>query len=311
MPRYKSANFELIKFAGGVSLTGSTNTLRLAGGVLILPSGTAAAPALGLGASDYGLYKGGVGPTMMLGGAPAVTFYSTNLLLGNLVGIGFVAGDPNTTSPTLFLSRETDATLQMGADSATPAAQMFKGADGSGADKAGGDITLGAGRSTGTGAPGVHYIATSTTGAASNSTQQALVNRVKTTETGVEVLRDNLQSTKIASLTELTTIAAAATTDTTIQIPANAIVLGVSVRVTTVIPTAAMFTVIGTTTSTAFQTGANVSTAADTTDVGTKACPYLNTAAQTIRFTPNAQPADNSGRVRVTIHYILITAPTS
>jgi len=115
----------------------------------------------------------------------------------------------------------------------------------------------------------------------------------------------------LKALAELTTIAAAATTDTAIQIPANAVVFAVSVRVTTVIPTAATFTVTGTTTGTAFQTGASVAVAAGTTDVGTKACPYLNTAAQTIRITPNAQPADNTGRVRVTIHYYDITAPTS
>lgn len=123
--------------------------------------------------------------------------------------------------------------------------------------------------------------------------------------------RSTGQAIGMASLSELTTIAAAATTDTVIQIPANAIVLGVSVRVTTVIPTAATFTVIGTTSSTAFQTGASVSTAATTTDAGTKACPYLNTTAQTIRITPNLTPADNTGRVRVTIHYVEITPPTS
>ena len=119
------------------------------------------------------------------------------------------------------------------------------------------------------------------------------------------------QGTGVAMHTELTTIAAAATTDTTITIPANVIVLGVSVRVTVVIPTAATFTVTGATSGTAFQTGASVSTAATTTDAGTKSCPYLNTSAQTIRITPNAQPADNSGRVRVTIHYLAITPPTS
>lgn len=121
----------------------------------------------------------------------------------------------------------------------------------------------------------------------------------------------NGQVVGIKQLTELTTIAAAATTDTAIQIPAGAIVLGVSVRVTTVIPTAATFTVIGASSSTAFQTGASVSTAATTTDAGTKSCPYLNATAQAIRFTPNAQPADNTGRVRVTIHYIEVTPATS
>lgn len=113
------------------------------------------------------------------------------------------------------------------------------------------------------------------------------------------------------SVTELTTIAAAATTDTAIQIPVDAIVLGVTVRVTVVIPTAATFTVTGTTSATQYDVAGGVSTAATTTDVGTRNCPYKNGAAQTIRITPNAVPANNSGRVRVTIHYYKPTPATS
>lgn len=109
---------------------------------------------------------------------------------------------------------------------------------------------------------------------------------------------------------ELLTIAAAATTDTAMTIPANAVVLSVSVRVTTVIPTAATFTVIGTSSSTVFNT-ANVSTAATSTDPGTKAGAYFNGTAQTIRITPNLTPADNTGRVRVTVTYYVVTPPTS
>lgn len=122
---------------------------------------------------------------------------------------------------------------------------------------------------------------------------------------------DNGQRTNLRAITELLTIAAAATTDTAMDLPANAIIVGVSVRVTVVIPTATTFTVTGATSATAFQTGASVSTAANTTDVGTKNCPYLNTAAQKVRITPDATPGDASGRVRVTIHYLDITAPTS
>lgn len=112
----------------------------------------------------------------------------------------------------------------------------------------------------------------------------------------------NGQQISYKSLTELTTIAAAATTTTTIAIPANVIVKAVSVRVTVVIPTAATFTVIGNTSTTAFNTAA-VSTAATSTDKGNLNCPYNNGAAQTIRITPNATPADNTGRVRITIWY--------
>ena len=115
----------------------------------------------------------------------------------------------------------------------------------------------------------------------------------------------------IKAASELLTIAAAATTDTAMDLPANAIILAVSVRVTVLIPTAATFTVIGATTSTAFQTGASVAVAAGTTDAGTKACPYLNATAQKVRITPNLSPGDTSGRVRVTVYYLAVTPATS
>lgn len=120
----------------------------------------------------------------------------------------------------------------------------------------------------------------------------------------------NGQTIAIASLTELLTIAAAATSTTTMQIPAGAIVLGVPVRVTVAIPTAATFTVIGNTSTTAFNTAA-VAVAANSTDKGTAAGAYYNATAQTIRITPNLTPGTNAGRVRVTILYLLVTPPTS
>mgnify|MGYP001616199375 CR=1 FL=1 len=120
----------------------------------------------------------------------------------------------------------------------------------------------------------------------------------------------NGQQISYKSLTELTTIAAAASTTTTIAIPANVIVKAVQVRVTVVIPTAATFTVIGNTSTTAFNTAA-VSTAANTTDKGNLNTPYNNGAAQTIRITPNLTPANNSGRVRVTVWYEDSIPPSS
>lgn len=120
----------------------------------------------------------------------------------------------------------------------------------------------------------------------------------------------NGQLLSVLSLSELTTIAAAPTTDTVIQIPANAVVFGVDVRVTVAIPTAATFTVTGATSGTTFNTAA-VSTAANSTDPGTKSCPFYNATAQSIRITPDATPAANTGRVRVTIHYYTITPATS
>lgn len=121
----------------------------------------------------------------------------------------------------------------------------------------------------------------------------------------------NGQQLGLAYVTELTTIAAAATTDTAIQIPANAIVFAVSVRNTVAIPTAATYTVTGATSGTQFDVAGGVAVAANTTDVGTRNCPYKNGAAQAIRFTPDLTPANNNGRVRVTIWYFTSTPPTS
>lgn len=121
----------------------------------------------------------------------------------------------------------------------------------------------------------------------------------------------NGQSAAIKQLTELTTIAAAATTDTAIQMPAGAIILAVSVRVTTVIPTAATFTVGDSGSAARFNTGASVLVAANTTDKGTKAGAYYNAGALAVRITPNLTPASATGVVRVTIHYLEITPPTS
>lgn len=120
----------------------------------------------------------------------------------------------------------------------------------------------------------------------------------------------NGQTLQITSLTELLTIAAAATSTTALQIPAGAILLAASVRVTVVIPTATTFTVIGNTSTTVFNTAA-VSVAANSTDAGTAAGAFYNSTAQTVRITPNGTPGANTGRVRVTIFYILSTPPTS
>lgn len=128
---------------------------------------------------------------------------------------------------------------------------------------------------------------------------------------GLNTTGSNGQSLNVLqSLTELTTIAAAATTDTTIQMPANSVVLGVSVRVTVAIPTATNFTVGDSGSAARFSTAA-VSVAANSTDPGTKAGAYYNATALSVRITPDGTPAANTGRVRVTIYYYSVTPPTS
>jgi hypothetical protein len=119
----------------------------------------------------------------------------------------------------------------------------------------------------------------------------------------------NGQQVRIEQVTELTTIAAAATTDTTIQIPANAIVIGVDVRVTVAITCTSTFDygVAGATT----RYGTAISKAVNTTNAGTNDGTRYYGSAISIRFTPDTVPSDATGRVRTTIHYIAITPATS
>ena len=141
------------------------------------------------------------------------------------------------------------------------------------------------------------------------------VNRSTSTDiynaTSGMLLGANGQSLQVQTLTELTTIAAAATTTTTIQMPAGAVVLAVSVYVVTAIPTATTFTVGDAGSAARFNTGSNVAVAAGTSNAGTKAGAYYNATAAGILITPSTSPGAATGTVRVTIHYIEVTAPTS
>lgn len=120
----------------------------------------------------------------------------------------------------------------------------------------------------------------------------------------------NGQALNLQSVSELTTISTGASTNTTLSIPAGAVVLGVSVLVVTAIPTATTFTVTGATSGTTFDTAA-VSTSLGSSDSGTAAGAYYNASAQYVKITPNTGPGTNTGQVRVTVHYWTITPPTS
>lgn len=119
---------------------------------------------------------------------------------------------------------------------------------------------------------------------------------------------------KWQSISELVTIAAAATTTTaTNLLPANSRILGVAYRVTTVIPTAATFSIGIAADTTLFGTG--ISTAANTTNtsfaIAAPVNDFMNTTAATLLITPNSTPAANTGRLRVTVFYVTLTAHAS
>lgn len=117
------------------------------------------------------------------------------------------------------------------------------------------------------------------------------------------------------SATELLTVAAAATSDTVGNLlPAGAVVVAVTCRVTVTIPTATSFTLKSLTDGIVY-TGA-VGVAAGSTDAGVThwitPSRIQSSVAQKIRLTiTGSNPANNSGRVRITVYYFLPTPPTS
>lgn len=114
----------------------------------------------------------------------------------------------------------------------------------------------------------------------------------------------------VVSVNESLTIAAAATTDSALTVPAGAILLAASVRVTTTIPTAATFTVTTATGGTALNTAA-VNVAAGSTDPGTAAGASYRSASTKIRITPSLTPGTATGVVRLCVYYLNVTPPTS
>jgi len=92
------------------------------------------------------------------------------------------------------------------------------------------------------------------------------------------------------------------------QLPANAVILGVSVRCTSTGPGMTLTTVKGTTSTTQFNT-TSINASAGNTDPGTKSCPYYNSTAQTLTLVVTGLSANSTWRV--TIHYYVIQPATS
>ena len=138
---------------------------------------------------------------------------------------------------------------------------------------------------------------------------------IRSDQVGLHILGPmslNGQRVQHGILTELLTINAAASTDTTLLIPEGAQVFAVSVRVTVAIPTAATFTVGTAADALLFSgVGRSVAVALGTTDPCAAGGINYFDADTAVRITPNLAPATNVGRVRVTVHYTLVTPPTS
>ena len=125
--------------------------------------------------------------------------------------------------------------------------------------------------------------------------------------------RDSGAKLTLGTFSELLTIVADVFTDTASTIPANAMVLAVSVRVVTVIPGTSNFTVNGALGGGPYIRAGSVSSSAGSTDPGNNACPQApaSSSATSIRITPDTTPSAGTGEVRIVAYWWVPTAPTA
>lgn len=151
---------------------------------------------------------------------------------------------------------------------------------------------------------GVGIVAGSSNIAVSNTTGNLLATALD----GLYKQGSNGQKLEVKQLSELHTLAAAATSDTTIQIPAGSLLIAVDARVTTTItgPTSWQY---GVSTATD-RFGSGLALASGTTNTGLQDGPRYYPSATAITLA-GAGGSFTGGVIRVTLHYIEITPATS
>lgn len=111
----------------------------------------------------------------------------------------------------------------------------------------------------------------------------------------------------ITATQEITTIASGVLAqETTLVIPANAVVLGVTVRVGTQPGGTTVFALRGTGSGHQFNT-ADVSTVANSTDPGVTGCPFFDGQAETLVYLFDALTTDALGRITATLFAYVLT----
>lgn len=149
---------ELLAGAGGATSmfkVRKDGQVTTAGPVLV-PDGTQSAPAFASASTpSSGIsFPASTALDVHISGSRNWRFAATSVKLSSGFTISWTNGD-GASNADLFVGRDLSAALQLGSDSASPIAQTLKAHDGSGTDKAGGDLTLASGNCTGAGAAGV------------------------------------------------------------------------------------------------------------------------------------------------------------
>ena len=118
--------------------------------------GTAAAPSITFASTPtWGLYKrpGGLETAMSVAGTGTVLWNDSQVQHASGLSVAWSSGAIGAASD-LFLTRESAAVLQLGADAAGVTDQMFKGPDRITSDGVGGNLTIAGGRNRGASAGG-------------------------------------------------------------------------------------------------------------------------------------------------------------
>jgi hypothetical protein len=107
----------------------------------------------------------------------------------------------------------------------------------------------------------------------------------------------------VHAVDELVTVGTGATTDTVMQIPAGAIVIAGSAAVEVALPSGTTFQLLAKTTGE--QLTGDVPIALGSADPGTKAGVWTSAVQQKLQVKPASSPSSATGRVRVTLMYLL------
>lgn len=310
----------------GPSLTGGSNSnIIQIGAATLTDSSSTSGIAIGRGADIRGNgYNVAIGDAAVVGNASVAigagaggAGYTTSVAIGyqarNTASNQFVSGSDAYPISNVFFGE--------GVTNATPTAYTINGTGGSGTDIAGANLQLAGGKGTGTGAGGAinfQFARPGSTGSSLNSLTTIFSMDGDADETKLTQTNVNGATTLTGQITESITLnTGGTTTDSTIDLPANSIILSVTARVTTTITTATAWRVGDATVDDRF-TSDNSTLTAGTTGVGINQWkadrttagqgPYQASTAK-VRVTTTGTPG--AGVIRITVHYITLTAPTS
>lgn len=276
-------------------------------------AGAVSAPGAGSNSERFGagsLAAGGHG-TALGGTASASASYGIALgygAVGSIAG-GLVVGGAGAAAVTTQVLGAGDT--DTGFTGAT-----YRVTNASGANAAGGTLTLQPGLGTGTALAG-SLIVNGADPIGSGSTLQTALERFRIDGATGDVhlnRRANGQSLDIPSLTEVVTLTGAAFVDSAIQIPASCIVLAVTSRVLTTITGPAAWKYGVATDTPPLRYGSSLALAAGTTARGLDVAGTPQQFGTAVAIRLQAQDdatAFTGGTVRVTIHYISVAVPTS